>query len=447
MYYEADEANSYHSPGLPVQEPCLSFWLQGTRSSTLLGHRTTESLPQATEVAIIGSGLSGVATAYFLFNGPNPPKSVVILEAREACDGATGRNGGYSSYKRALERHPQDNFNLTMDLIEKEDIECDFWKGDTLDTALDKSSAELRRKSYEEFKADGGPVDSIVMITDSDEAKRISRMRNAVLTAIFPGASLWPYKLVAHLLKLCIDKFGLNLQTTTPVTSVKPGTSSGWILETPRGNITAEKVVYATNAYTATLLPEFLGCIVPGQGQCAAIVPTKSFSGKGMLAHTCCYRFGDGNYDYLIQRPQDGIIILGGGKWNVERMKIAGETNDSMKQPEITEYLKGAMASHYEGWGTERPGEGYLYDWTGIMGYTRENIPFPSAYVNAGHCGHGKLSELLSSIWFNRLPLGMARIVSCSKGIATLIAGGSWEETKLPECYQPSAKRLNKENK
>lgn len=38
-----------------------------------------------------------------------------------------------------------------------------------------------------------------------------------------------------------------------------------------------------------------------------------------------------------------------------------------MKQPEITEYLKGAMATHYEGWGTETPGEGYLYDWTGAF--------------------------------------------------------------------------------
>lgn len=92
MYYETD---NYPSPGLPVEDPCLSFWLQGTRSSPLLGHRTTDSLPDTAEVAIIGSGLSGTATAYYLFDGPNPPKSVVMLEAREACDGATGRNGGH----------------------------------------------------------------------------------------------------------------------------------------------------------------------------------------------------------------------------------------------------------------------------------------------------------------------------------------------------------------
>ncbi|KAF9075356.1 FAD dependent oxidoreductase [Rhodocollybia butyracea] len=449
MYYEAE---NYPSPGLPVEDPCLSFWLQRTRYSTLLGHRTTEHLPDTVEVAIIGSGLSGAATAYYLFNGPNPPKSVVMLEARDVCEGATGRNGGhcrpdvfqgYSNYKQVFGKEQalkiiqqeMDTLNLTIDLIEKEGIDCDLWKGNSLDIALDEPCAEKRRKSYHEFVADGGKVEGIVkLITDSSEAKRVSRMYNAILTAIFPAASLWPYKLVAHLLQLCIEKFGLNLQTFTPVTSVKADNSK-WILETPRGNVAAEKIVYATNAYTATLLPEFLGCIVPGQGQCAAIVPTNAYSGKRMLANTASYSWGEGNYDYLVQRPQDGIIILGGGKHNVDSEKIRDLTDDTTKQPEITQYLKKAMETHFEGWGKERPGEGYLYDWTGIMAYTRESVPFvgklegkPNAYINAGHCGHG-----------------MARITSCSKGIASLISGGSWEDTKLPECFQPTTGRLKKE--
>lgn len=44
-------------PGYPHPDPCLSFWLLGTRSSPLLGHRTIEALPESAEVAIIGSGL------------------------------------------------------------------------------------------------------------------------------------------------------------------------------------------------------------------------------------------------------------------------------------------------------------------------------------------------------------------------------------------------------
>jgi hypothetical protein len=44
------------SPGYPRPNPLLSFWLQHTRNSPLLGHRTTDTLPDKTDVAIIGSG-------------------------------------------------------------------------------------------------------------------------------------------------------------------------------------------------------------------------------------------------------------------------------------------------------------------------------------------------------------------------------------------------------
>ncbi|QOU19318.1 hypothetical protein BRETT_003465 [Brettanomyces bruxellensis] len=46
-----------------------------------------------------------------------------------------------------------------------------------------------------------------------------------------------------------------------------------WFLETPRGNIIANKVVIATNAYTAAILPEFKGVIVPVKGCVSHLKP------------------------------------------------------------------------------------------------------------------------------------------------------------------------------
>jgi hypothetical protein len=69
--------------------------LDSSVHTTFLGHRTTDTLPDKTDV---GSGLSGAATAYFLLTvGPEDrrPRSVTLLEACEACDGTTARNGGH----------------------------------------------------------------------------------------------------------------------------------------------------------------------------------------------------------------------------------------------------------------------------------------------------------------------------------------------------------------
>jgi hypothetical protein len=85
--------------GFPHPRPTLSFWLQGARNEPLIRHRTTQAIPSDADVVIIGAGMSGAATAYHLFKEHDPARGalpeVVIIEAREACYGATGRNGGH----------------------------------------------------------------------------------------------------------------------------------------------------------------------------------------------------------------------------------------------------------------------------------------------------------------------------------------------------------------
>lgn len=60
-------------------------------------HQSTPELPTDVDIAIIGAGFSGASTAYHILNickknGTPIPKKA-ILEARQACSGATGRNG------------------------------------------------------------------------------------------------------------------------------------------------------------------------------------------------------------------------------------------------------------------------------------------------------------------------------------------------------------------
>lgn len=80
------------APGitLPSAHPTLSYWQDPP--SPLANHRSTEGLPDDADIVIIGSGITGASIADKILNR-KPTTKVVMLEARELCCGATGRNG------------------------------------------------------------------------------------------------------------------------------------------------------------------------------------------------------------------------------------------------------------------------------------------------------------------------------------------------------------------
>lgn len=89
---------------LPTPKSTDSFW-HTEPSPLLIGHRSTRNLPATADVVVIGSGMSGSSIARHLLkksdglnvdsDGKRP--DVVMLEAREACWGATGRVSGFAT--------------------------------------------------------------------------------------------------------------------------------------------------------------------------------------------------------------------------------------------------------------------------------------------------------------------------------------------------------------
>jgi hypothetical protein len=92
-------------PGLPRPNPLPSSWL--IPADSLAKYQSSESLPtDVVDVVIIGSGFSGTSVAWHLLHGDGEPRtkylSCVMLEARDACSGATGRNGTFTDLIREL---------------------------------------------------------------------------------------------------------------------------------------------------------------------------------------------------------------------------------------------------------------------------------------------------------------------------------------------------------
>jgi glycine/D-amino acid oxidase-like deaminating enzyme len=158
---------------------------------------------------------------------------------------------------------------------------------------------------------------------------------------------------------------GVNLQTNTLVTElaevVDGNGSSRWVVTTNRGIIRAPKVVLATNAYTAALLPEYKDKIIPYRGISCKI----STRGQApLLANSYGLRFAPWDFDYLIPRP-DGSIIVGGGRsaYFLAKDMWYANTDDSQGVNEVKRYFEQYMQRHFRGW--ENSGA-YVEDiWTG----------------------------------------------------------------------------------
>jgi glycine/D-amino acid oxidase-like deaminating enzyme len=244
-------------------------------------------------------------------------------------------------------------------------------------------------------------VDKIKIVTDKEELEKL-RVTGAYAAMYQPNAAkLWPYKLVSWVLEQLLennDSSVFNLQTKTPVDHIQR-TGDSWTLHTPRGQIAARNVILATNAYTSHLLPKLSGLIVPVRGQVAALTPS---SGSSPLEHSHVWWTPVGGDNYLVQRPS-GELITGGERLGSSDGQV-GLSHDDAIDPVIAERLRASLHAAVK---LKTPGEvedatlEATYEWTGIMGYSRDGYPWvgqlpavlggedSGIYVSVGYTGHG----------------------------------------------------------
>lgn len=174
--------------------------------------------------------------------------------------------------------------------------------------------------------------------------------------------------MVMHLLQRAVDR-GVNLQTNTPVLSISEGPSNEgyYTVSTSRGTLLAKKVVFATNAYTSSLLPAYSQRIVPVRGICTRITCPPGTT-PPYLPITTSIRYGPGYYDYQIP-ILDGSIIVGGGRikfWKDLKQWYNVTDDSKMIEPAVCHFEDDLMQKTYNGWGNS--GAKLDRAWTGIMG-------------------------------------------------------------------------------
>ncbi|KAL5612194.1 hypothetical protein BROUX41_000266 [Berkeleyomyces rouxiae] len=474
---------SYLQPGqadLPSKKATASYWHREP-SRTLLGHRTTEILPGTADVVIVGSGITGAFAAKTAKEAWARDLSVVMLEAREACWGATGRNGGHcqpNTYasKPHIAEFEMRTFDYLKDIVEANAIPC-HWTSLTGCHALftqnlvDRAAANLEHIR----RADPKLEDAAALITHKHkdpEAEmslgelRITRACGAVVQR--RAASLWPYKLVCWVLEDLLARFtaeSFALHTLTAVDSLQR-CGNVWLVHTNRGVMAAKQVLVATNAYTSRILPGFARIIVPVRGQVAALVPRAGCEERvGRLRNSYVF-LGEPEPasapvmdDYLVQvaGPGRGEFIFGGARALGVGRGVGVSADDEIDAdvaehlvrglPGVLDMMEGVESNGQQ---AERKTEGdnsaaakpngvqfsATHEWTGIMGFSADGHPWvgrvpenaggsdAGLWMCAGYTGHG-----------------MAGAALAAKAVVELMGGRDVGDVDLPSEYMASSER------
>lgn len=213
------------------------------------------------DVVIVGAGYAGLWTAYYL-KQRDPALRVCVLEAAFAGRGAAGRNGGWCSLdlanfhgllrnektrSRAVELLPRliEAVDVIGDAVTRESIDCDFHKGGMAHVAVSQPQLVRARKNHEMLVSLG--LDGVEQWLDKPEMERKVRIDQGLGGAFSPHcAVVHPAKLIRGLAAAAV-RLGVELFEHSPVTTVEPG-----MVATDQGSVQAEKVVLASEGYTAS---------------------------------------------------------------------------------------------------------------------------------------------------------------------------------------------------
>ena len=209
------------------------------------------------DICVVGAGFTGVATALTL---AERGYSVALVEANRVGWGASGRNGGQlingiSGLARVRKKHGDGIADMLWDLrwrgndiiherVEKYAIECDL-KGGFIETALKPRQVAELEEYAAEMEAHNHPYPY--------ELWDREKTRELLGTDAFIGGFVSYRDGHLHPLNLCIGEaraaagLGVRIFEQSPVTGIEHGRRPK--VKTARGQVEAEAVVLAGNAY------------------------------------------------------------------------------------------------------------------------------------------------------------------------------------------------------
>ena len=393
---------SSFNPNSPFGAP-ESHWQAG---GSIRACRAT-TLPTHAHVLVIGGGLLGTATAYWLARSG---LATVLVEQGNLAAGATGRNGGFMvagtaerfpaavarlghATARAVWQLTLDNRALLRQVLEEERIACDYREPGHLHLALGTTQLAELADDAAALRAEGFAA----ALLDRQQ------LQTLIATPLGPnisGGLFAPEDGLLHSAKFvyglaaAAEHHGARIVTGTTLISLTPD-GDGILARTTRGDLRAGAAVVAANAWIGQIIPALAGRVTPVRGQALAFAPSPAIFAHGMGAALTS------TGEYWQQTP-DGTIVLGGCRAVAPGQDVG--IRDSRPTAEVQAALEHALPSLFPALAGLRVAR----RWAGLMAFTSDYLPIadrapelPNTWVVGGFCGHGmpfgmRLGQLLA---------------------------------------------------
>ncbi len=361
-----------------------SYWLDGRAPPDL----PQGDLPARVDVAIVGSGYTGLNTA---IETARAGRSTLVLEAETPGWGCSTRNGGQisTSIKPTLEkltaRHGPERakairsegqaaLTWIAERIRDESIDCDFRRAGRFHAAHTPAAYETLAREAEALTRGEGIETHMIPRAEQRRELGTDAYHGG---AIFPAHAAVDPALYHHGLLRAAVKAGAQVLGQMPVTAITR-TRDGFELRTPRGTVRARDVAIATNGYTGGATPWQRRRVIPIGSYVIATEPLpeevidRLFPTDRIVSDTC-------KVVYYYRTSPDRRRVLFGGRVS------AGETDARVSGPR----LHADMCRIFPELSRTR----ISHSWMGTVAYTFDELAHIGTHEGMhyamGYCGSG----------------------------------------------------------
>jgi glycine/D-amino acid oxidase-like deaminating enzyme len=376
------------------------YWLD---PPPLNGSFAGKSLPEKTDVLIIGSGYTGMTAAIGLRQAGahvaliDSMPLATAASARTGGQALTGLSEGVSVMKKTigpekLQRlfsESLEALNIVEHVVAEGKIDCFFTRCGHLEVAAKPSHFE-RLKKEQETLFNQFDHRTILIPPENMEAEIGShRYHGALLDPLSGGVH--PGKYIAGLARMA-NQCGVDLHERVEAKNIEVR-NGRFLVKTDTGVVSAEQVVVATNGYSGNLVPWLYRRVIPVESMIIATEELPPEIAKPLIPNGRMI-FDTKNLLFYFRLSPDGKRLLFGG-----RLKSAKK---SMRENAI--FMRRNLLQVYP----QLEQVGIEYAWSGNVAITWDRLPHigrqNGIYYAMGYCGHGvalasylgrKLSEMI----------------------------------------------------